>query len=131
MKSRRETPADYVRRQAILHEIEAERNRQLDRWGRQRHADGTGRTGDVEIRDMKQALCESRFYRSDSRGTSWTEEDTQGREVVTWRDIADEERAEANAEVDKASLFRELVQSVAVEVAWLEDLLEQRERGEW
>ena len=36
-----------------------------------------------------------------------------------------------NACTTKQELAEELIQSIAVKVAWLEDLLAQRDRGEW
>ncbi|MEV7034564.1 NUDIX hydrolase [Streptomyces sp. NPDC093272] len=86
-------------------EVDAERQRQLTKWGEQHHLDGTGRPGDREESDRLRAACKANSPAEDN-----------------WRDILAEEIAEAFAETDSALLRTELVQSAAVIQAWIHDL---------
>ncbi|MFE9812346.1 NUDIX hydrolase [Streptomyces sp. NPDC005548] len=83
-------------------DVDAERQRQLKRWGDQTHFDGTGRPGDVEEADRLRALCAANGPAEDN-----------------WRDILAEEVAEAFAETDQDRLRTELVQCAAVIAAWI------------
>lgn len=82
--------------------IDAERQRQLAKWGEQRHRDGTGRPGDRENADRMRAICNANGPGED-----------------TWRDILAEEIAEAFAERDPELLVIELVQCAAVIQNWI------------
>lgn len=83
-------------------EVDAERQRQLKRWGDQTHFDGTGRPGDAEEADRLRAACKA-----------------NGPDEDNWRDILAEEVAEAFAETDQGLLRTELVQCAAVIAAWI------------
>lgn len=88
----------------VLAEVAAERARQDDTWGEQNHPDGVGGP------DAEWAAVHARMrchYRDRAGG-------------LTWRDVLDEEVAEAYAETDPAKLRAELVQVAAVAVAWIE-----------
>ena len=89
---------------SVLTEILAERARQDERWGEQNHPDGTG------LPVYKNA---ARRYRDQADRNA-----ASG--VLTWRDVLLEELYEALAESDPARLRAELVQAVAVGVAWIE-----------
>jgi hypothetical protein len=86
-------------------ELDAERARQLAKWGDQRHPDGTGRPGDRDAADRMRAAGQA-----------------NGPEQDNWRDILAEEVAEAFAEVDPGLLRAELVQVAAVCAAWIRDI---------
>jgi len=110
-----------------FHDVLAERARQDAKWGQQNHADGTGPLSQplysphsvideeypaVRLASLFQTRCERRFaIDRTARGA-----DPAG----TWTDIFLEEVFEALAEDDPAKLRAELVQSVAVGVAWIE-----------
>lgn len=86
-------------------EVDAERQRQLAKWGDQHHPDGTGRPGDVEDADRLRAACKANSPAEDN-----------------WRDILAEEIAEAFAETDPKLLRTELVQCAAVIQAWIANI---------
>lgn len=86
--------------------IDAERSRQIAKFGDQRHPDGTGLTGDDERANSARHMCQAMAERGE----------------VTWRDILWEEVAEALAESDSAKLRAELIQVAAVCAAWVSDL---------
>jgi hypothetical protein len=88
----------------VLDEIDAEREEQDAKWGQRNHASGTGSAGDEEMADLAREACQT----AAAEGS------------LTWRDILDEEIAEAYAETDPAKIRAELVQSAAVIVAWIE-----------
>lgn len=88
----------------ILKEIVTERARQDDKFGEQNHTDGTGMPFDRDVADWKRQECDRRHRAG----------------IGTWRDILDEEIAEAYAETDPANLRDELIQVAAVAVAWAE-----------
>ncbi|MFC9700889.1 hypothetical protein ACFTWD_09380 [Streptomyces sp. NPDC056943] len=94
-------------------EIDAERGRQLAKFGEQRHPDGTGPnrvwafTGPAE------------FVAGTARA-SVDQLATEGH--LSWLDIALEEFAEAAAEDDPAKLRTELLQVAAVCAAWIWDI---------
>lgn len=87
-----------------LEEVAQERLRQVDLWGHQNHADGTGRPCDVVTADQQREACERAFREG------WG----------TWSSILREEVAEAFAESDPAALRTELIQVAAVACAWVE-----------
>jgi hypothetical protein len=91
--------------------VEAERRRQIDKWGDQRHPDGTGRTVDVHLRD--DAIHETRSAADRGR--------------VTWALIFKEEVLEACAERDEDMLVIELIQAAAVIQAWISDIKSRRD----
>ena len=87
----------------VLEELYEERQRQDAKWGEQNHPDGTGGPGTPAAAYRARARCKANGPGEDN-----------------WRDILDEETAEAYAEVDPALLRGELVQVAAVAVAWIE-----------
>lgn len=99
---------------AIFDDVRAERARQDEQWGEQNHPDGTGREGDKINAEYARTACEA----AASRG------------AVTWRHIATEEDMEACAETDPAKLRAELIQAIAVKVAWVEAIDRRTERGD-
>jgi hypothetical protein len=96
--------------------FEAERNRQLEKWGDQRGKRSDG-TGSVFFRQW----AEEYQRQNDAR-------EEAGKEGV-WAKILLEEVFEALAEDDPERLEYELVQAGAVVTAWLEDLVERRSGG--
>lgn len=90
----------------IFTELSQERIRQLDRWGEQRHPDGTG----GRTRRRKAEMAKERCDMAHKLG------------LDTWDLILKEEVCEAMAESDPVRLRAELIQSAAVIVAWIEDL---------
>lgn len=87
-------------------EVDAERQRQMDKWGDQTHPNGTGARMQQDIARIARQACQYA--------------DAEGK--VTWRHILEEEVAEAFAESDPVRLREELVQSAAVIAAWILDL---------
>lgn len=89
--------------------IEAERKRQLEKWGNQngKRLDGTGHAlyvyNAAEYQRQNDARAEA------------------GRKAV-WAKVLLEETFEALAETDPAALREELVQVAAVATAWIEDI---------
>lgn len=92
--------------EVVLDDIEHERERQDGKWGEQNHPNGTGGPVAIEHAD---------YIR---RQTDKAAE--AGR--LTWKDILDEETAEAFAEDDPVKLREELVQVAAVAASWVEAL---------
>lgn len=90
---------------AFVNDVDAERQRQLAKWGDQRHADGTGGLGYVDKADAARFACQA--YAEDG---------------PRWSLILLEEVYEALAESDPAKLRTELVQAAAVIAAWVSDL---------
>lgn len=88
----------------VLDEVKAERARQDAKWGRQDHENGTALKGDHDLCIGLRARCDERFAAG----------------VGTWRDILEEEVAEAFAEESPTALRVELIQVAAVCVAWAE-----------
>jgi hypothetical protein len=93
--------------------VDAERQRQLEQWGDQRHPDGTHPEREVipgwpagELADAARNACQ----RAAEMG------------IVTWRDIFTEEACETLAETDPAQLRAELIQVAAVCAAWITDI---------
>jgi hypothetical protein len=95
--------------------VAAERQSQVRIWGEQNHPDGTGSELAGKIADEWKMLCDANHKAGGDN----------------WLTIAAEEFFEAAAEKDKARLLAEVVQNAAVFVAWAEDLIRQRDRGEW
>lgn len=91
---------------AFAEAVDAERQKQLAKWGDQHHPDGTGGLFLTHMAHTLRAECQEAADRGD----------------VSWRQILMEECAEAFAETDPAKLRAELVQSAAVIAAWLADL---------
>jgi hypothetical protein len=103
-----EQAAPNPSRTDIFGEINAERERQIAKWGEQHRADDTGGRLLRDRADVARTLCQS------------AEKHTPG--GAGWRAVLAEEVAEAFAESDPAKLRAELVQSAAVIVAWVEDI---------
>lgn len=93
-------------RRKIMRDIHVERERQLDRWGVQKHPDGTG------------SFAFQRTAEAQKQATDTAASDGS----LTWTHILAEEVAEAWAEAAIGKLRAELVQAAAVIVAWLEDI---------
>lgn len=91
---------------AFAEEIDAERARQIAKFGDQHHPDGTGGPVMRLRADEARAQCQ---YLADNGG-------------VDWRSILLEEVYEAFAEADPAKLREELLQVAAVCSAWVYDL---------
>lgn len=88
----------------VLLDVRAERLRQHERFGEQSLPDGTGSARQIDNRVAAQYWCDLR-----TRAGS-----------LSWRDVLDEEVAEALAEADPVRLRAELVQVAAVAVQWVE-----------
>lgn len=91
---------------AFAEEIDAERGRQLAKFGEQRHPDGTGLPGDQGQADIARRICQ----KAADGGT------------LAWRHILQEEVREALAESDPVKLRAELLQVGAVVAAWIWDI---------
>ncbi|MFD9630115.1 NUDIX hydrolase [Streptomyces violascens] len=87
-------------------EVDAERQRQLAKFGDQRHPDGTGLP----------------IYRHSANRYRDHADRAAASGVLAWRDVLLEEVHEALAESDPAALRAELVQCAAVIHAWIHDL---------
>jgi hypothetical protein len=87
-------------------DIDAERQRQLTKFGDQHHPDGTGNKSQQDDAERARRWCQDAF----------------GSGYGTWADILAEEVAEAFAERDRAKLRAELLQVAAVCAAWVHDL---------
>lgn len=87
-------------------EVDAERQRQLAKWGEQHHPDGTGGSGALYVADRYRSVVDQALQAGQA----------------TWRDILLEEVYEALAESDPKSLRAELVQCAAVIQAWIHDV---------
>lgn len=93
-------------RAAVYNDVNDERNRQDEKWGIQSLPNGTGYRIDQKIAEQARELTD--YYASIG--------------VLTWADILSEEFHEAIAEKDPIKLREELIQTIAVAVAWIEDL---------
>jgi hypothetical protein len=89
-------------------EVDAERQRQLAKWGEQRHPDGTGSPYYTAMANEARDICQ---YAAEHREGG-----------PNWGLILLEEVYEALAEKDPAALRTELIQCAAVIQAWLWDL---------
>lgn len=95
----------------VLDDVREERRRQFAKWGPQHHPDGTSDDSRSKAkREMARDMCDSKSKRG----------------AETWLDILTEETLEAYAEVDLAALEKELIQTAAVAVAWIEDIRSRR-----
>lgn len=94
-------------------EITRERLRQLDKFGDQRHPDGTSGHNFARLADEARRSCQ--------RATQ--------NETLTWFHILREEFWEAMSETDPAKLRTELVQCAAVVQAWISDIDRRAEDG--
>lgn len=86
-----------------LNEVEYELNRQRGIWGEQAHPDGTGGDMARQRADIARNACDT----------------AAKNKHLTWRDILEEEVAEAFAESDEAKLRAELIQVAAVATQWV------------
>jgi hypothetical protein len=93
--------------------VDAERARQIAKFGDQKHRDGTGP-------DRIWAFTGPAEFVADTARASVDQLATEGH--LSWLDIALEELAEAAAESDPAKLRAELLQVAAVCAAWIYDL---------
>ncbi|MBK3555680.1 hypothetical protein JHN55_03785 [Streptomyces sp. MBT56] len=85
--------------------IDAERTRQLAKFGEQHHRDGTS-LANADWADHARAACQ---HAADE-------------DALSWAAVLYEEFTEALAEVDPAKLRTELIQIAAVCAAWVHDL---------
>lgn len=90
--------------------IREERKRQLEKWGVQRHPDGTGSAMAALIADQWKRVCDAKHAGNDDN----------------WATIAAEEFFESLAETDQSKLFDEVVQMAAVFTAWGEDIIKRK-----
>lgn len=101
----------------VLRDVLMERIRQHAKWGEQNHADGTG--ADVRILALTDINLDLRT--GSQLANVFTKKcQRNGPGEDTWRDILLEEVFEAMAESDWPALRKELIQSAAVIVAWVE-----------
>lgn len=91
---------------AIAEDIDAERQRQIAKFGDQHHPDGTGYDGSDRHAAFWRQHCQDAF--ADGEGT--------------WGHVLLEEVFEAIAEKEPSTLRSELVQVAAVCAAWIADL---------
>lgn len=99
---------------AMMAAVRAERQRQLEKWGVQRHPHGTGEAGFKILADQWKAICDANHERGQD----------------DWLTIAAEEFMEAASETDLRKLFDEVVQNAAVFVAWGEAIIDEiRKQG--
>ncbi|MFJ6066543.1 NUDIX hydrolase [Streptomyces tendae] len=91
---------------AFVSDVDAERQRQLAKWGEQHHPDGTGTIAHIDQADRVRAKVDQ----AAAEGTQ------------TWGNILAEEVAEVFAESGPDRLRAELVQIAAVCAAWIADL---------
>lgn len=89
----------------IVEDVRAERARQVEQWGKQNHPNGTS----MKFKPL-----------ADSARHSCQMADASG--AVTWMHISREEFFEVLAATDRADLRKELVQLIAVGMAWVENL---------
>lgn len=92
--------------QSILSEIAEERARQDAKWGQQNWPDGTGLDRHLNMTHVHIARAKCDYARRDG--------------TITYRHILKEEILEAFAEADPVALRKELLQSAAVIVQWME-----------
>lgn len=90
----------------VLLEVMEERRRQDERFPDQHLPNGTADLGDANA----EIQAKARVRANESLG------------ILTWRDILDEEVAEAFAEREPSRLREELIQVAAVAVRWVEDI---------
>jgi protein involved in temperature-dependent protein secretion len=87
-------------------EIDAERQRQIAKFGDQHHPDGTGSPAQRTAASLARTECQRAFAHG----------------YGAWVDVLTEEFREALAEEDPALLRAELVQVAAVCSAWIADI---------
>lgn len=92
----------------VLEDVQAERMRQITKWGVQHREDDTG--GEIGYWAAQAEFAREACQAAESRGGA------------PWRMVLAEEFYEALAESDPAALRAELVQIAAVCVAWVEDI---------
>lgn len=97
----------------VLSDVYKERSRQLEKWGVQHHPEFPTNSppGHTQFVDM---LAMARLVENEERKNV-----TSG---PTWLAILEEELFEAYAEADKQKRRKELVETCAVIVAWIEDM---------
>lgn len=91
---------------AFAEAVDAERQRQLVKFGDQHHPDGTGQHPETIDADVARMDCQ----------------DAAEGGYLDWLHILREEVAEAFAETDPARLRAELLQVAAVCAAWINDI---------
>jgi hypothetical protein len=99
-------------RRRVLWDIDLERDKQVEKWGKQHRVDGTD-PDNKGMADVVRKECDMEEANGPLPGF------TGG---ASWRTVLEEEMWEAFAEIDKAKLRKELVQVGAVVAAWIEDL---------
>jgi hypothetical protein len=117
---------DHAIVRRVLQEIQDERQRQHEKWGEQNHPDGTGGEPgrDVAPSRVEELRAIRKQYAEDAKELC----DAAFREGRgTWRHILREEIEEAIAEDDAERLRKELIQTAAVAVAWVEAIDRRRQ----
>ena len=94
----------------VLLDIAEERYRQDEKWGSQRHPNGTGGGYYQAVSQVTREECQRR--------------NSEGKDQ--WDAILLEEVYEALAESDEKKLEKELVQVAAVAAVWIEDIRSRR-----
>ncbi|MEU5979406.1 NUDIX hydrolase [Streptomyces sp. NPDC047315] len=97
---------------ALAVDIDQERQRQIAKYGEQRHQDGTGNVEDQKSAESARAWCHAAF----------------GSGYGTWADVLAKVVAQVNAERDRARLRAALVQVAAVCAAWVADIDSRKPR---
>jgi hypothetical protein len=97
-----------------LEDIQDERRRQEQKWGIQHREDGTsGDPTNKARRDLARELCDMKEKLGPKKGF------TGG---ASWTHVLSEEAFESFCETDLIALRKELIQTAAVCVAWIEDI---------
>jgi hypothetical protein len=94
---------------AMMAAVRAERQRQLEKWGVQRHPHGTGSELAKVLQEQWKEICDANH--------------AAGKD--DWLTIAGEEFMEAASETDLRKLFEEVVQNAAEFVAWGEAIIDE------
>lgn len=92
--------------------LRVERERQMEKWGVQRHPDGTGAEAAGTFAEQWKTVCDTK--------NSMDNDD--------WATIAAEEFFEVLAETDPDKLLNEVTQLTAVGLAWMENLIASKQK---
>lgn len=94
--------------------LRAEREQQMEKWGSQDHPSGTGSEVADTFANQWKTVCDIK--------NSLDNDD--------WATIAAEEFFEVLAETDPDKLLNEVTQLTAVGLAWMENLIDKKQRSE-
>ena len=103
---------------SVLEEVQAERDRQEEKWGEQNHADGSGPHHFL----LGKGLDTPSTYEYLRERATWITDSNAKNGRLTYTDILLEEVFEAIAETDQEKLREELIQVAAVAVAWVQKI---------